>query len=141
MFDLYEIGYIVNDAITVKYEDTPTLRLQHREIEYAQSKILLIISIRLLIYVLLTCLLSVFFKCEMDTFQIAGFALLGSYCLHNFFRNRIKYLTDLLLNTSKYVIPILVYSPLEKTRFIIKYFKICNTNTCLFPIGKNKIYY
>ena len=112
MFNLYEIGYIINDVITIKYEVNPTLRLKQQEIEYAKSKMLLIISARLLIYVLLSCLLLFVVELKTDVFHIANLMLLCFYCFHNYFRNRIKYLTDFFLNISKYLIPILVFSPL-----------------------------
>jgi hypothetical protein len=112
---VYEVGYLENDVFTIDREANPTLRVPRKEINLIKSNIYQIIGIRLLLFLLLTCLLWYFFA---DQFSLAYyFATIGVTCVvfyfHNRLRSRWNILTYLLLSSGKYLFLALILFQLE----------------------------
>lgn len=87
IYDFYEIGYIQNDAETIKSEVNPSLRLSERQLSYYESHKIAIYSLRLL----LGCVLSYFlFKIspQPQFFLVCVFSLLLIYQIYNRIRSR-----------------------------------------------------
>lgn len=117
MFNVYEIGYMLNDCVTVKNEQKPTLRLNEKEMTYFEKNCLWILGVRFFIFLLCTGLLFIFYA-NISLFLLANITLLLVYLLHDYFRNRIKYFTNFCLNVGKYFIPLLL---LLNTNYVLYY--------------------
>lgn len=112
----YEIGYLENDAITIKKEQNPTLRIEEEEIKIIQGNFVNIQIIRYLFgvgFLLLIFYLSEFLDIKVDIFYFALVILLArlAFYFHNTLRSRWNILTYFSLSLAKYVsIPILFLS-------------------------------
>lgn len=138
MFNVYEIGYILNDCVTVKNEEKPTLRLDENEMVYFENHCLWIFCVRLFIFLVCTVVLFHFYE-NISIFVLANIALLLVYLLHDYFRNRIKYFTNFGLNVGKYFIPLLL---IMNSNYIIYYlilFSFFPLLRCLTYILERKI--
>jgi hypothetical protein len=103
MYSIYEIGYIINDAYTVIYEEKPTLYISENEFSFLRGQLLFIIAVKLL-FSFSCCLLLYFFNIEnLSVFLVSLFLLLVSYLLHNNIRSNLNPLTMFLLNYFKYL--------------------------------------
>src|SRR5690606_23702956 len=112
---VYELGYMENDVFTIDRETNPTLRISSEDIAWIKSNFYKIVSIRLLLFLLLTCLLWYFFA---DQFSLAYyFATIGltrlAFYLHNRLRSRWNILTYFLLSSGKYLFLALILFQLE----------------------------
>ncbi|AKD01948.1 hypothetical protein POKO110462_19470 [Pontibacter korlensis] len=102
--NFYEIGYLENDAITIKLEKDPTLRIPQKEILFVQKNFNKLTLIRIitgaglltLIYILPVSKISFL----MFTMALAGARLF--FFLHNKIRSRFNVLTYHLLSTTKF---------------------------------------
>lgn len=122
MFICYEYGYIINDSITVTYEKKPTLRITKEEQKYFYKKGVLITGIKIFQIILLSILLIYIYKQSIDKLLISCLILLTIYCLNNYYRNFIRYITNLLLNTAKYFIPVILVLECEVNLASILFF-------------------
>ena len=112
---VYEVGYLENDVFTIDRETNPTLRISSEDIAWIKSNFYKIVGIRLLLFLLLTCLLWYFFA---DQFSLAYyFATIGltrlAFYLHNRLRSRWNILTYFLLSSGKYLFLALILYQLE----------------------------
>ena len=110
----YEVGYLENDAITIKKEKNPTLRIRPNEIEFIQTKFYKI----QLLKILLGCfgLFLVFLYNEWDNLglSILGFLAIiivarTSFYFHNTLRSRWNILTYFVLSTAKYTSLVILF--------------------------------
>jgi hypothetical protein len=102
-YSIYEIGYIENDAITIKEEENPTLRISKNEIHYVRKSFVKVSIFRLSLLVVILYVISLF----VSLFQILLFTacLIITFMLfkaHNYFRTRINILTYFGLSFFKY---------------------------------------
>lgn len=107
MFSIYEIGYIINDSITIKNELSPVLRLKQAELKYFEKKELFIFGIRFSNFILFCVLLWIQSKENLTIYLFCNIALLITYFFHNYFRNKIRFITNTFLNVGKYFIPLI----------------------------------
>lgn len=107
MFIIYEIGYIINDGMAVKYEKNPSVRLTKNESLYFDRFYLNIFGIRFFLFCFFSCVI-LFFKTDITIYLLANILLLIFYLYHNFFRNQIRYFTNFFLNIGKYFIPVIL---------------------------------
>lgn len=132
MFDFYEIGYILNDAVTVKNEKKPTLRLNDKQMQHYSKYCMLIFGLRL-IYFMISSILLFFFEKNLTYFLLLNLILLISYCFHNYIRNKFRYFTNSLLNMAKYFIPVIFFNTNSNlTKFMVFFF--------LFPFFRSITY-
>lgn len=81
----YEIGYLINDGVSVKTEKTPTIRSDIFKTSYALKLILVRILSIILIYILMYFLLDKnIFNYYLNTFTVFIFLILVVYIFHNF---------------------------------------------------------
>lgn len=116
---VYETGYFENDAITIKKEVNPTLRMAPDQITWVQQNFILIHVVR---FFLAFCFLGLLFWLS-DTiitindfigFVICIFVARLFFFFHNSLRSRWNILTYLLLSSTKYLsFFILFYSHLS----------------------------
>lgn len=130
---VYEIGYIENDAITVKGEAEPTLRLTDKEAAFIESRLGLIVALRLLIaFLALAAMTWIAFQTQLQDHLIAFVAILVLsrivFVVHNRIRNRFNVLTFGILSATKYVaLPVLLTEPHHMVLSIV-------TALSVFPI-------
>ncbi|KJE26176.1 putative membrane protein [Geobacillus kaustophilus] len=119
-FCVYEIGYIVNDTITIKKEKKPNMRITMSEVEYLRGNFWKIILSKVLISVIsliFLFLISRTFNVKIYTFQFF-ISLIGVsyfFYLHNTIRSRYNIFTFALLNIIKYYAFILLVVPFSKS--------------------------
>lgn len=115
----YEIGYLENDAITIKKESNPTLRIKANEIRWIQDHFIKIQIIRLLIAATLLLLLYYYFNHLLvinDFFIFVGCIIAARFFfyLHNTIRSRWNIATYILISTTKYLsLPLLFTHHIE----------------------------
>ena len=107
MFSIYEIGYIINDAITIRIEKDPVLRLTQNELDYFERKGLFIFGVRFSFLLLFCISLFLLTNDTMTCFLLCNIALLTTYFFHNYYRNNIRFITNTILNIGKYFIPLI----------------------------------
>lgn len=117
----YEIGYLENDAITIKKESNPTLRMKPNEILWVQENFLKIQIIRGLIAATILFLLYQFFDHLLVTkdFLIFVGCIIAArffFYMHNTIRSRWNIATYVLLSTTKYMsLPLLFTYYIERS--------------------------
>ena len=112
----YEIGYLENDAITIKKEQNPTLRIEQGEIKIIQSKFVAL-QVTRFIYgtglLFLIFFLSEFVNIKINIYFFIFMVILArlAFYFHNTLRSRWNIFTYLTLSITKYLsIPILFLS-------------------------------
>ena len=129
LFVCYELGYIINDTITILHESEPTIRLSEKEAAYFYANGVLIVGVRL--FLLLSCCLLLRFvlSVSVETLLFGCLATLIVYCLNNHYRNGVRYLANLLLNILKYFVPLLPFGFFSDWRAYMLLF-------CLFSLAR-----
>lgn len=141
MFTIYEIGYIINDAITIRNEDKPVLRLTQEELNYFEKKELLIFGVRFVFFIIFSAILLFFVPNKLTIFILSNFILLTTYFFHNYYRNNVRFITNTILNIGKYFIPVVVFDFVFPFSSVISYsvfFTIFRSITYIFE-KKTKI--
>ncbi|MEX1033243.1 MAG: hypothetical protein WDZ30_07765 [Cellvibrionaceae bacterium] len=121
----YEIGYIVNDMLTTKSEQSPTLRLSQGERDYFEENFSRIVFGKILVTLL--ALAGVLYLDSManttlhvELFVIATLGALLAFWIHNKVRSRANIITYLFLSSFKYLsIPLLFYAATDIYLFIL----------------------
>lgn len=109
-YSVYEIGYIYNDAITIKKELKPTKRLSKLELEFFNKYKFFVFSLRLCLLVAL--LLFVFFNVPQEDFELIiyfSMLLLFLFLLYNNIRSRLSLLLHFFLVSLRYLIPMSLF--------------------------------
>ncbi|MDK9728571.1 hypothetical protein KI701_10240 [Vibrio sp. D415a] len=110
VYAAYEMGYIWNDAETIKNEKKPTLRLSREELRfYEESKYSIYFGRILLITVLGGGIY--FFNKEISMYYLANIVIiLALYAVYNNVRSLANLPLHFMLVLSRYVLPIIVLS-------------------------------
>lgn len=110
VYAAYEMGYIWNDAETIKNEKKPTLRLSRGELRfYEESKYSVYLGRILLITALGGCIY--FFNKEISMYYLANIIIiLALYAVYNNVRSLVNLPLHFMLVLSRYVLPIIVLS-------------------------------
>lgn len=117
----YEIGYLENDAITIKKEKNPTLRMKDHEILWVQHNFHKIQFIRAIIAASVLAVLFFNFKDQLnniDFWIFAGCIVAARlfFYLHNTIRSRWNIATYILLSSTKYLsLPLLFAHSIPET--------------------------
>jgi len=113
---VYEIGYLENDALTIRKEINPNIRIPRSDIDYIQKYFKRIVTMRSFIFVLLVLIIYILglFSTE-QLFIFLTAVLFGRlmFFVHNRFRSRINIATYFFLCMIKYCVFPLVYFWLE----------------------------
>jgi hypothetical protein len=109
-FSFYEIGYLENDALTVKLEDKPTMRIPMNEVTFIQKHFRWIAIIRWLSFFLGIVILYIFFEglLRFDLMLILAMLTRMFFWVHNNFRSRVNIFSYFGLSTCKYLFLALV---------------------------------
>lgn len=102
--NLYELGYIQNDAETIKREVNPTLRLDKNALKYYEDYKNRIYIVRLIIAIVLSIALLIITKYSFDTvvFLIIAYLLIPVYYIYNSIRNFGNLFLHFVLTVIKY---------------------------------------
>lgn len=107
IMSIYEIGYILNDSLTVKKEINPTLRLSEKERQILENNILMVILEKILISVLIFKLLRMYTDVSWIKYIMSISFLLGIYFLHNNIRRvKINFFTFMGLSFCRFFMPV-----------------------------------
>lgn len=110
VYNFYEIGYIQNDCETIKKEPNPTLRVKPQELNYYESRKLLIYGFRMSLG---ACLSWFFLNAASPWYVIVLLWLvIPYYWVYNTLRGRINLYLILPLTAYRYCMPFLLLSPL-----------------------------
>ena len=129
MFNCYELGYMINDAITILHEIKPTIRLTESEREFFYKDGILIAGVRCFFLIIFSFALRFLFSISVETMILGCLLLLFAYCVNNHYRNGFRFIANLLLNLSKYVIPVLPFALWNNQFAYILLF-------CMFPLPR-----
>ena len=128
VYNLYEIGYIYNDAETIKKEVSPTLRLDYFQLQYYENNKNNIYCCRFLVAALITLALS--FNDRAWIFLLASWAIIPAYALYNTVRSRLNIPLHFILVTLRYCSPVLLFTGMNDAYiflFMILLFPLINT--------------
>ena len=116
MHSIYECGYIFNDLITIRYENSPTRRINDFSSTVLLRHLQNLITLRC---VLVICLTSIMFnKYGYNGYFTILLIILGlDYSLHNFIRNKFNILTMCVMVSLKYLIPCVMFLKYENIFF------------------------
>lgn len=109
--NFYEIGYLENDAITIKREKSPTLRIPDQEIMFIQANFKKLSFLRMLIGIFLLIIIYSLIEYTLSFYLFVLAILLARvfFYLHNNIRNRLNIITYHFLSTTKFfVFPLLL---------------------------------
>lgn len=122
----YEIGYFINDFITSKNEQNPTIRLNNTEYEFVDNNFNKIIFLR--IFILL--LLFIFFFRFINLYFILCILFMNfAFILHNYFRGFQNIFTFLFLHHSK---NLCITMPFIHDIFLLNFIIFCNSSLYRF---------
>lgn len=99
IYTLYEVGYIYNDAETIKNEIHPTLRLSPSQLSYYHENRGLIYLVRFILAVIITCF---FIYLEQYYFIFLVWCIIPLYAVYNSIRNRWNLSLHFLLVVIRY---------------------------------------
>ena len=85
MFSCYELGYIVNDSITILHEKNPTLRLNDTELAYFYRNGVLIVGFRLFLVLLCCIILRYELLVSVEKLLFGCLFVLVAYCINNYY--------------------------------------------------------
>lgn len=128
VYNLYEIGYIYNDAETIKKEISPTLRLDYLQLQYYENNKKNIYCFRFLVALLITFALS--FNDGSWVFLLISWAIIPTYALYNTVRSRLNIPLHFILVTLRYCSPVLLFTGMSDVfifLFMILLFPLINT--------------
>ena len=102
--NLYEFGYIQNDAETIKKEINPTMRLSTQQLNYYKFNYLWIYLSRLILSIVLSSILIFIsgFKTETLFFLSIAHLLIPIYLIYNNIRNMWNLFLHFILTTIKF---------------------------------------
>lgn len=102
--NLYEVGYIQNDAETIKKEINPTLRLNAKQLDYYNNKYFSIYLYRFILSIVLSLILIFFCGLKRETFCFLTIAhlLIPIYLIYNNIRNMWNLFLHFILTTIKF---------------------------------------
>lgn len=106
VLNLYEIGYIQNDAETIKKEINPTLRLSSGELKYYENNKAQIYGWRLFCGFVISYLFFIR-GCSYVALFVLWF-ILPIYFLYNNLRNKWNFLILTILTFYRYLVPVLL---------------------------------
>ena len=120
IYTVYEVGYIENDAETIKLEKNPTLRLSLKSLEFYEINKRSIYLTRLMItFILLT---GVFYlnAYNINYFILILFFLLILFKVYNISRSRLNLFIQFFLSSIRYLaIALLTLESIKYTEFLI----------------------
>lgn len=109
LFCFYECGYIFNEAVCVRFEENPTIRIQEPFFSKMPRHLENLITIRLVIGTVGSWILLTVYPQNIDIYIALILLLLVVYSIHNFYRGIINIITMPLEVLLKYMIPISVF--------------------------------
>lgn len=113
---IYEIGYLENDALTIRKEAKPNIRISQGDIHFIQQKYWRIIVFRLIVFLTILGILvgaGLFSQYQLKIFVLMVIAGRMFFLLHNQIRSRWNILTYFLLCVSKYWVFPMVFLGLD----------------------------
>ncbi len=128
---IYENGYIQNDVWTTRRESKPTQRLSELDSDFIFKHAVLIFSVRLLWFVVLTAALSMIVKLSYFIHFIYGIILLqGIFSTYNLFRSKVNLYLILPLSYLRFYLPLLILVSInDNLYFLLSLF-------LLYPVPK-----
>lgn len=104
---IYEIGYLINDCISVKNEKDPNLRADSR----IKSELKNLIISRIVFFIIALFLLFKFINIKNVIIYLLGILIVSLvFIIHNFSKKfAIRYITFPLLRLSHFLIPLLIF--------------------------------
>ena len=101
---IYEIGYLENDALTIRKEANPNIRISQNDIQYIQDNFRSICIGRILIFLFLVSIIAVLGLLTINQLLLFTVLILASrlfFYLHNQIRSRFNILTYFFLCLAK----------------------------------------
>lgn len=104
---LYEIGYLVNDVLTVRNEKSPTIRLSSDEQLFVIERFNAIVSARIILFIITAYCIYLYGKyVDIMTQSLIFLAMMAitqiAFLFHNYNRNRLNVLSYFILSTGRY---------------------------------------
>ncbi|NIG76480.1 hypothetical protein F3J34_23195 [Klebsiella sp. Ap-873] len=110
IYNLYEVGYIYNDAETIKKEKKPTYRLSPDSLDYYEKNKYSIYSVRFVAALIISIMIFIFFK--NVGFLFAAWSIIILYAIYNNIRNIFNLPIHFLLVTVRFCSLLILYSPI-----------------------------
>lgn len=131
IYCIYEIGYLFNDIITIKFENNPTIRWDNNKLNMIEKYLPLIVLSK--VSLLLFFNAFVYHFCNYSNFAIYCICLgilALFFGLHNVCRSRFNILTMFIMISMRYLaLPVLILEkiPCKDFIFLIFLIPVCRT--------------
>lgn len=117
-YNLYEIGYIINDTETIKREKKPTLRLSHIELDYYYNKRRKIYLARLITSLIISLILLNSYQTPF-IYILYSWLIIPFYLIYNNIRNILNLPLHFILVTLRYTAPLILSITFTPSMFFI----------------------
>jgi hypothetical protein len=113
IYTIYEIGYILNDTLTVKNETNPTRRLSEKELDFWYKHMFSILAGRIILALILSLLLLVRHGFSKGSVLAISFSwmILGIYFIYNQVRGHLSFILHFLLLVLRYTAALFILLP------------------------------
>lgn len=123
----YEVGYLFNDFITIKFEENPTIRAGGESSDFS-SHFIFHVLFRILISIFICCVIFYFFpNADFKKFILCEVGILFFYVIHNSLRSRINIISYFFLVSLRYASPLIFCLNLKTLIFLLVAFPLCRT--------------
>ena len=117
-YNLYEIGYIINDTETIKKEKEPTLRLSYTSLNYYYTKRIKIYLIRLMLSATISLILLLYYHTPL-IYIFYSWLIIPVYLIYNNIRNIFNLPIHFILVILRYTSPLVLSMTLTPSMFFI----------------------
>lgn len=108
IYSAYDIGYIYNNAETIKSEDNPTLRFSELDLKFYEDNKTFIYSIKILTSISCAFLLYFFYDYAFSMWLICIVMLIGFFYIYNSMRGLSNFYLQFLLSFSRFTFPLFI---------------------------------
>ncbi len=118
IYSVYDIGYIYNNAETIKNETKPTLRYSSNELVFYEKNKLLIYFVKFFFAVIFCFLLSYYFSYNFTLWLFCLTLILIIFFIYNSIRSKINFYLQIFLTISRFSFPLFLLCNFTLNDFI-----------------------
>lgn len=119
VYSAYDIGYIYNNAETIKNEDNPTFRFTELDLQFYEHHKTTIYALKILISLFLAFLLCYLYGYAFSVWLLCIVILIGFFYIYNSTRGVSNFYLQFLLSFSRFTFPLFILTHYDLTAFVI----------------------
>ncbi|HIF4732451.1 TPA: hypothetical protein ACX13R_003343 [Citrobacter amalonaticus] len=119
IYSAYDIGYIYNNAETIKREDNPTLRFTEFDLQFYERNKIAIYALKILISLFLAFLLYYLYGYAFSVWLLCIVMLIGFFYIYNTTRGVSNFYLQFVLSFTRFTLPLFILTHYDLTTFVI----------------------